>query len=763
MSGDRRARFYVWPDGLILAIIQGGGPATFAQAAFRGRDDDGSQTAATWKDVANANWSQNVDENFRVRFAVTNGGMTGTLIPQLQYNLGGAGWNNVTTTSDVVRAVTSTHFTHDDTTTQQISAGTFTAGRMSATGTATGIAYGALGDTEAEYNLQIRSADVADGNTIQLRVINDATALDTYTNTPTVTVVAGAPTTDADAGNAPATGTANDAVATVSTGAEAPAATATANDATVTTSGAAGITVAATDGAANSGSSAALDLTLDSTEGNFQVVYLGGRNLSMTPSITGDGWSTPVLVEVEISNTSARRQLAMWWRVVPSGQSTTVSVNWNVTATKAAFGIEFNSDTPGGAWSKDNHDPTDSGTTTVTELASGSAAPANAEAVTVYGVMGRTVDFDLHASASYTNSFTKGPGAFNTGSNGIGITSGYRIDSGTNTTTASWATATLVNGIITAFSVSSGAATDADAGNAPATGTSNNATTTIDTTSEHAVATATANDATVSTASATNAQAENAPATGIANNPAAAIDTAAEHAAATGTANDATVNTTAGTDADAGVAPATATANDATVTTAAFHDADAESAAATGVASDPVPAVDTGAQVAAATGTANDAVVQTGAFTNAPAGNAAATGAANDATVTVDTSAEAATATGAALDATVTIGINVAAEVAAATATANDATVRLGQNAHAEPALATGTANDATLQIIATAEAATALAAALDANVSGGDVPAKSAATVTASVQSTATVGAAVGSAATVTASVQSASTVSEG
>lgn len=42
----------------------------FAQAAFRGREDDGSEAAATWKEPINTDFDQIPDQNFRTRFLV---------------------------------------------------------------------------------------------------------------------------------------------------------------------------------------------------------------------------------------------------------------------------------------------------------------------------------------------------------------------------------------------------------------------------------------------------------------------------------------------------------------------------------------------------------------------------------------------------------------------------------------------------------------------------------------------------------------------
>lgn len=168
------------------------------QASFRGRNDDGSESAATWKAAADTNWSQPVDENFRVRFLVqeTGAGTAGSSDTtfELQYNLGGAGWNNVTGSSSVVRSSASSSVADGADTTQQVGSGTFVSpnsGFDEVDGVCGGAALDFAGDdeVEVEFCVQIRSADVNNSDTIQLRVTyNTGTAL-TYSQTPTVTVV----------------------------------------------------------------------------------------------------------------------------------------------------------------------------------------------------------------------------------------------------------------------------------------------------------------------------------------------------------------------------------------------------------------------------------------------------------------------------------------------------------------------------------------------------------------------------------------------
>ena len=108
---------------------------------------------------------------------------------QLEYNRNGGGWNDVTGASSVVRAWLSPNVADGADTTQQVGSGTFVtpnAGFDEVNGLAGGTALDFSGsdEVEVEYSVQIRSADVANDDTIQLRV----KGLTTYTNTPSVTV-----------------------------------------------------------------------------------------------------------------------------------------------------------------------------------------------------------------------------------------------------------------------------------------------------------------------------------------------------------------------------------------------------------------------------------------------------------------------------------------------------------------------------------------------------------------------------------------------
>jgi hypothetical protein len=166
-------------------------PGQYDQDSFRARNDNGDEITATWPSSANTNWTQMVDKNFRVRFLVQEiGGIAESdKTFQLEYNLNGGGWNDVTGASSVVKAAATANVTDAVDTTQQLGSGTFVTPNASfdeADGLVGGASLDFTGsdEMEAEFSLQIVGTDVSNGDTIQLRV----KGLDTYTNTPTVTV-----------------------------------------------------------------------------------------------------------------------------------------------------------------------------------------------------------------------------------------------------------------------------------------------------------------------------------------------------------------------------------------------------------------------------------------------------------------------------------------------------------------------------------------------------------------------------------------------
>lgn len=185
------------PDGRILPPIAGGGGApAYDQDAFRGRNDDGSETTATWIAAANTNWTQDIDvnANFRVRFVIqeTKGNAPGAQTLILMYSYKGGAYTQVTTTSSVIRSVLSANFVDGADCTQQVGVGTFEAdnnGMDEDQTITTSAGWAGSEEIEVEFMLQIQVANVVDNDTIALRVyLSGPTALGTYTNTPTITI-----------------------------------------------------------------------------------------------------------------------------------------------------------------------------------------------------------------------------------------------------------------------------------------------------------------------------------------------------------------------------------------------------------------------------------------------------------------------------------------------------------------------------------------------------------------------------------------------
>ncbi len=186
------------PDVIVtIDYVPGAFNATIDQATFRIRDDDGSESAATWRQLEDINDTLDVDINFRIRFTLddTTDGERLNFQPQLEYNLASGGWNDVTGASSVIRATTSSEFTDDDDTTRQLSipaVGSFITPN-SGMDDNDGLA-GQDNDldfvetvhdfVEVEFCFQIRSADVSDAQTVQLRIKN----ADSFGVTPTITI-----------------------------------------------------------------------------------------------------------------------------------------------------------------------------------------------------------------------------------------------------------------------------------------------------------------------------------------------------------------------------------------------------------------------------------------------------------------------------------------------------------------------------------------------------------------------------------------------
>jgi hypothetical protein len=162
----------------------------YDQTDYRFRNDDGSETAATWKAAANTATNQATSENFRVRFVIASDAFESGESFDIEYNKNSGSWTTITGSTNDIQYSLSTHFADLDSTTQQVGSGTFSAGDMvEAAGGTGGIAFAGDDETEVEFCLTLIDADVSDGDTIELRCfVRPSTAIDTYSETASLTV-----------------------------------------------------------------------------------------------------------------------------------------------------------------------------------------------------------------------------------------------------------------------------------------------------------------------------------------------------------------------------------------------------------------------------------------------------------------------------------------------------------------------------------------------------------------------------------------------
>jgi hypothetical protein len=160
----------------IPKYLIGHGVYTINQASYRFRNDDGSESTATWKAAENAKLeitSIAADIPFRLRVMVQEtGGETGTSSFKLQRSVNGGAYADITTTSTYVRVRASANVTDGAATTNQIGGtGTFNGGQFRETITASTVNHTASGHSEHEYSCILRSADYALGDNVKFRLI----------------------------------------------------------------------------------------------------------------------------------------------------------------------------------------------------------------------------------------------------------------------------------------------------------------------------------------------------------------------------------------------------------------------------------------------------------------------------------------------------------------------------------------------------------------------------------------------------------------
>lgn len=201
------SKFHTWlrnwkPIALCWWFIKHGRPIpkylvghavfTLNQVGYRFRQDNGTETTATWHANQNTAWSPSItgDTTFRLRFELNEvGAAAGNVSAQLQYNINGIAWATADTTTNGIRIATSSNITDGVATTNQLTAGsgTFRAGQVRETATAATATMSGSDHTEVEFVLALHYGFLNTGDVVTFRVL-DSGGLITYTVTPTINV-----------------------------------------------------------------------------------------------------------------------------------------------------------------------------------------------------------------------------------------------------------------------------------------------------------------------------------------------------------------------------------------------------------------------------------------------------------------------------------------------------------------------------------------------------------------------------------------------
>ena len=171
---------------------------SYTQSYFRFRNDDGSETNATWIAAENTDANIALDTNFRVRISIYSGGLSTwtDLTWNLYYSLNNGAYSAVTA-STPVKFSASGNIVDGSDATHQLSAGgvvylTDNNGLKESTGGVVNSGDASKGNYfETEWSLQLDSAQISADNTIDFRIYKSSTALNSYDYIPRATATGG--------------------------------------------------------------------------------------------------------------------------------------------------------------------------------------------------------------------------------------------------------------------------------------------------------------------------------------------------------------------------------------------------------------------------------------------------------------------------------------------------------------------------------------------------------------------------------------------
>lgn len=168
------------------------------QVHYRFRYDDGNESGATFLVGEDTPLLWQDKTIFRLRIQIRNSGSTSQLDvdPEFQCRLNGGSWQNITTSSSIVKAVSSPNVTNGGDCTRQLTVqGGYTYITNNNGMTTDGVSGGTVLDmttltySETELVFQIVSTDVNDGDLIEFRLTRDGgVLLDVYSVTPAFTL-----------------------------------------------------------------------------------------------------------------------------------------------------------------------------------------------------------------------------------------------------------------------------------------------------------------------------------------------------------------------------------------------------------------------------------------------------------------------------------------------------------------------------------------------------------------------------------------------
>jgi len=160
--------------------------------AFQFRADDGSETTATFLGTVNSNQTLDSDTNHRIRFEVgeLDGGALNNVTFTLEYDAGG-GFASVGSTTPLQYA-TSPNYTAAGDTTQQIGNGTYISTNAclvdGAAANDGSVDFSGNDNVEVEFCFRIDSSQVANNDTIALRIVANGGSGNIRSQTATLTV-----------------------------------------------------------------------------------------------------------------------------------------------------------------------------------------------------------------------------------------------------------------------------------------------------------------------------------------------------------------------------------------------------------------------------------------------------------------------------------------------------------------------------------------------------------------------------------------------